>query len=547
MEASIRGAIALVIAAAFLAPVVSAEGGIEGSLNRIVGIDVHGNVAMTGSEGILDLSALARRPDTTPAMLTFESAEGHVTKRYRSEAWAGVDKLQLNREYGQDNYTFSAGSLSGFACEAICDFILVGEGAEGEFRIGGAIDGAFGPVDTPRVHYGGMGKPEAANSFHRLIDKGWIGIDSGAWPNTTIRVEDATATARGNLQLFVWNATVVVASEGSTTEIRTGILARDPVDVNGQWVVDDVTSGFLILNLTGASLSLGPKDPFRFSTQEATVGLTGIMNADEADGRMAYDGQTMPVDRQSLVIGGDLSLSISSVPTRNAFMPTLRDKENPWQMGIAGTATTVVIGDVGVSEAQVAARTPIIEWTMGAAALSIGIYGLWRLLLVPLYSRIERSRILHNPNRRRIYNLVDARPGVTVSELARETGLARVVVQHHVQKLEDHRFLTGRATGKIRGLFVPTAMPPSPDRWGALMDPTRRSVADALESRGEATQRDLVEALGISQRLVSYHLTRLAAAGVVDVEPGMPRKYRLADAVGQVRGSVRAGEEGLRP
>lgn len=52
----------------------------------------------------------------------------------------------------------------------------------------------------------------------------------------------------------------------------------------------------------------------------------------------------------------------------------------------------------------------------------------------------------------------------------------------------------------------------------ALAEPHRLALLRALRER-ERCVRDLVEALGLSQPLVSHHLARLAAAGLVTSRP----------------------------
>ena len=52
-------------------------------------------------------------------------------------------------------------------------------------------------------------------------------------------------------------------------------------------------------------------------------------------------------------------------------------------------------------------------------------------------------------------------------------------------------------------------------RFLALSDPTRLRIIDLLRDRGEASVRDLTEALGTSQQNVSKHLGTLHAEGFV--------------------------------
>jgi DNA-binding transcriptional ArsR family regulator len=63
--------------------------------------------------------------------------------------------------------------------------------------------------------------------------------------------------------------------------------------------------------------------------------------------------------------------------------------------------------------------------------------------------------------------------------------------------------------------------------FAVLADPTRRSILDLLRD-GERPVGDLVDALDVSQPLVSKHLRVLRDAGLVEVRPDAQRRlYRL--------------------
>jgi DNA-binding transcriptional ArsR family regulator len=68
--------------------------------------------------------------------------------------------------------------------------------------------------------------------------------------------------------------------------------------------------------------------------------------------------------------------------------------------------------------------------------------------------------------------------------------------------------------------------------FGALADPTRRSLLAELAAHGPATATDLATRLPISRQAIAKHLGLLADAGLVTAEPGERRRvrYRLRSA-----------------
>jgi ArsR family transcriptional regulator len=67
-------------------------------------------------------------------------------------------------------------------------------------------------------------------------------------------------------------------------------------------------------------------------------------------------------------------------------------------------------------------------------------------------------------------------------------------------------------------------------RFLALSDPTRLRIVDLLRTRGEASVRELTEALGTSQQNISKHLATLHSEGFVSRrKQGTSSIYGIAD------------------
>ena len=72
--------------------------------------------------------------------------------------------------------------------------------------------------------------------------------------------------------------------------------------------------------------------------------------------------------------------------------------------------------------------------------------------------------------------------------------------------------------------------------FGALADPTRRSILAVLAASGPATATDLAARLPVTRQAIAKHLALLSDAGLVTAEPGERRRvrYRLNSAPMQV-------------
>jgi len=82
------------------------------------------------------------------------------------------------------------------------------------------------------------------------------------------------------------------------------------------------------------------------------------------------------------------------------------------------------------------------------------------------------------------------------------------------------------------GFAAPVPAPVDPQRasavFGALADPTRRALVEALGREGAATATQLSAEFPVSRQAIAKHLTTLASAGVVAGDRvGREQRYRL--------------------
>ena len=110
-------------------------------------------------------------------------------------------------------------------------------------------------------------------------------------------------------------------------------------------------------------------------------------------------------------------------------------------------------------------------------------------------------------------SLVRDRPGLPLSELRRRAGMGWGVFDHHLQRLEREGLVQTVRAGRFR-LVYPAGFPTDED--GALLNtPTTRRIALAILARPGISIRVMARDLGLSDRIVYYHVNRLVAAGLV--------------------------------
>jgi predicted transcriptional regulator len=129
--------------------------------------------------------------------------------------------------------------------------------------------------------------------------------------------------------------------------------------------------------------------------------------------------------------------------------------------------------------------------------------------------------------RHHILDIVQGRPGVSITDLAAATGLGHTTVCHHLAVLHRRAAVVRERWGGSVRVF-PVDMSPT---HRALLAQARAGrtgeVLRALAAAPRAAPADLTRALGLHRQAVQWHLERLERAGLVLVDR-THRPYRIA-------------------
>lgn len=143
-----------------------------------------------------------------------------------------------------------------------------------------------------------------------------------------------------------------------------------------------------------------------------------------------------------------------------------------------------------------------------------------KFLLIPLFTRLRRDRLLDNPVRARLHEHVRANPGVHSAELVDLTGIGEGATRHHLAQLVRHGLLFETRDGGYVRYFVAGDVPPAMARREAVLRAgSNRRVFEALTAEPHLSLREVGARLGMSAPSVHRSVKRLRAAGLLP-EPG---------------------------
>lgn len=136
--------------------------------------------------------------------------------------------------------------------------------------------------------------------------------------------------------------------------------------------------------------------------------------------------------------------------------------------------------------------------------------------------------------RQRVYDIVRRYPGIHLREIERQTEVSAPLAQYHLRKLVEEGFVEVHEQGGYARHY-PTAKgkaarvtPEDLPLVGVLREEVPLHIVLLLLDRGPLTHTALVADLGIAKSTASYHLAKLAEAGVVERIPSQ-HAIRLVD------------------
>lgn len=139
---------------------------------------------------------------------------------------------------------------------------------------------------------------------------------------------------------------------------------------------------------------------------------------------------------------------------------------------------------------------------------------------VALYRRLRRDRLLEQPTRRAVMDLVHAHPGVTPAAVAKGLDVSYKTALHHAELLVEDGLLTVRLVGRERRLFPASRAfgQAERERRVVLQRPGVQRLLRSLPADSPVPRREIAARAGLGRTAAWRSLRALREAGLVAVE-----------------------------
>ena len=163
----------------------------------------------------------------------------------------------------------------------------------------------------------------------------------------------------------------------------------------------------------------------------------------------------------------------------------------------------------------------------------VEIFFFIKTLLVFGYRKAEKNAVLYNQNRRKIYQVITANPGLKFNALERLTGMKEGTLKYHLLILGIKRRIISFGSGRSLRYFENNG------RYNVLekkvflhmQDPTTRRILKILASSPEVSRKEIAEIMGIAGPSISWHTKRLSGDGIITTRKiGRSVRYTLCPA-----------------
>lgn len=342
-------------------------------------------------------------------------------------------------------------------------------------------------------------------------------------------------TIEGDFELILFDTTVMLVPEQGGTSgntYKTGRWTDTTVEeglLPAGGTVRSTTIQYVRLVLDDASLALrasGGDQSLYAGDENMRLRIDGAMTTSGAVGSMQVDDQVVRSKGERTRMTGAFTLvpMTSKVGTEHWGFFTLQ-----------GDITTLSVGRTTyVSEGGLVAATGLAVILAGLA-----VYFLPALksgLLVPLYAKLTKDKVLDQETRNLIHAKVAQDPGCQVNDVAEALQVSWTTAAYHLRVLRKMGIIVTRRRGRHEHFFVTG----SPDTAtcnvvSSLKNETARNIVEEILRHPGIIQKEICERLAIAPSTASWHLKRLIDTDAVrEIRDWKMRRYYAGEALHQV-------------
>jgi len=283
------------------------------------------------------------------------------------------------------------------------------------------------------------------------------------------------------------------------------------------------------------------QDAWKEST-ELSFSIEFLTSPDPSVTEIQFDGSLKEDEDITIIVGlqnsgllpssGELSLHINGRVQETRIITLIaweeRTEDFSWTANAGDHSVTAVLDlhpdndtsnnsmseqlSVGSKDGQ-GLRPIVISVSMVAVLATIlvaftesGRYNFLKFMVVPLYTRLKRGKILDHFMRGQVYGFIKANPGAHYNLIRRQLEINNGALAYHIAVLEREKFIRSRMDGTLKRFYPSDMNLPTGHEFTEM----ERKLIDILRANPGFSQKEIALTLGLSPQVVNYHIKSLA-------------------------------------
>jgi uncharacterized membrane protein/DNA-binding MarR family transcriptional regulator len=284
-------------------------------------------------------------------------------------------------------------------------------------------------------------------------------------------------------------------------------------------------------DLTVVDLTIHPYEPRAGAPMTVRATVLNLGMADAEDVTVVLRDGTTVMDRDTLSIVprlGQLEVVLYMVPERGHRTLVLQvDPSN--EIRERDEANNLVKRHLDVAGAQEETVPPAVVQVSVAAVTTASIiglvvtgggpepmkYALWTLVLLPLYTKIKKDRVLDHYLRGKIHGYIIANPGEHYNAIKEQLDVTNGALSYHLRVLEREGYVRSRMDG-IYKRFYPADM--KLPRTQRNISSFQEVILTIVKNNQGLSQKDIAKRIGASSQVINYHVKIMEESGLIRVD-----------------------------
>jgi predicted transcriptional regulator len=346
-------------------------------------------------------------------------------------------------------------------------------------------------------------------------------------------VEEGASILLDGTPIQVWDGTFaaeVQLVEGSNEVlIEVFDMAGNVNRLMREVILDIVPPVLVLYDVEGGRLLMPPGGCQVRGWTEPVARVTFVVKGDRAGAPVESDGNFThwlePVGDGTIVVvrAVDPAGNVASLRVNVKLLDKVPSTSPLRSPGVLGLTFVGLVTFLGVAVAVETVRYSLL------------------VALVPLYARLRRKQVLDNNARYLLHGIIIDNPGIHYRALLRELQLSNGVTTYHLDVLEREGFIRSVRDGRLRRFYSMNVVVPKERRL--TPEALCKQIKELVERTPGISQKQVIEELGMSRRVVGYHLKELVSKRVLTASrKGRNTVYKVTKR--RTRGAVPTARKG---